>query len=580
MLRMSQLYMPTLKEAPSDVEIVSQEFLIRGGFIRKIASGIYTYLPLGKKVLSKIEKIVREEMNAINAQEILMPILQPAELWKTSGRWDDYGPEMMKLRDRHEREFTLGPTHEELITELVKNEVKSYKCLPLILYQISVKYRDEIRPRFGVLRAREFIMKDAYSFHRNWESLDEIYEEFKKAYSKISERLGLKYMIIEAETGAIGGSVSHEFVIPANVGETNILVCDECGYKASDEKAEFKGKYEEINEEEKMLRKVPTPNVRTIDEVSDFLNISPERIVKSLLFVGKEGFVMALIRGDLELNEAKLKAHLKDQSLRLATPEEVFEKFGVPIGFIGPVGLNNVRKIADVSVKYLKNFVVGGMEEDTHYINVNFGRDFEVDEWVDLKVVKEGDPCPVCGNPLKETKGIELGHIFKLGTKYSESMGAFFTDEDGTLKPFIMGCYGWGISRTMGAAVEQLHDKDGIIWPISIAPYKIVVTVVNVNDEKQMKTGEHIYKKLLEMNEEVVIDDRNVSPGVKFKDADLIGFPIRINVGKSVQEDKVELKVRYSKKFIKVHIKEGLSELISSLKKLEEDYNPHEKEKE
>ena len=577
---MSKLYMPTLKEAPSDAEIVSQELLIRGGFVRKVASGIYTYLPLGKRVLSKIERIVREEMDAIGAQEILMPILQPAELWRTTGRWDDYGPEMMKLKDRHEREFTLGPTHEEVITDLVKNEVKSYKQLPLILYQISVKYRDEIRPRFGVLRAREFIMKDAYSFHRDWDSLNEVYEDFRKAYSKISERLGLEYLVIEAESGAIGGSVSHEFVIPASVGETNVLICDECGYKASDEKAEFKGKYEEINEGEKELKKVPTPNVRTIDEVSDFLNVSPERIVKSLLFKGKEGFVMALIRGDLELNEAKLKAYLKDQSLRLATPEEVLEEFGVPIGFIGPVGLDNVRKIADVSVKYLKNFVVGGMEEDTHYVNVNLGRDFEVDEWADLKVVKEGDPCPVCGNPLREIKGIELGHIFKLGTKYSKSMEAFFTDEDGSLKPFIMGCYGWGVSRTMGASVEQLHDDDGIIWPISIAPYRVVVTVVNVNDEKQMKTGEEIYKKLLEMNEEVVIDDRNVSPGVKFKDADLIGFPIRINVGKGVREGKVELKVRYSKKFLKLSVKEGLAELISTLRKLEEDYDPHRRSEE
>jgi len=579
-LRMSKLYMPTLKEAPSDAEIVSQELLIRGGFVRKVASGIYTYLPLGKRVLSKIERIVREEMDAIGAQEILMPILQPAELWRTTGRWDDYGPEMMKLKDRHEREFTLGPTHEEVITDLVKNEVKSYKQLPLILYQISVKYRDEIRPRFGVLRAREFIMKDAYSFHRDWDSLNEVYEDFRKAYSKISERLGLEYLVIEAESGAIGGSVSHEFVIPASVGETNVLICDECGYKASDEKAEFKGKYEEINEGEKELKKVPTPNVRTIDEVSDFLNVSPERIVKSLLFKGKEGFVMALIRGDLELNEAKLKAYLKDQSLRLAAPEEVLEEFGVPIGFIGPVGLDSVRKVADVSVKYLKNFVVGGMEEDTHYINVNLGRDFEVDEWADLKVVKEGDPCPVCGNPLREIKGIELGHIFKLGTKYSKSMEALFTDEDGSLKPFIMGCYGWGVSRTMGASVEQLHDDDGIIWPISIAPYRVVVTVVNVNDEKQMKTGEEIYKKLLEMNEEVVIDDRNVSPGVKFKDADLIGFPIRINVGKGVREGKVELKVRYSKKFLKLSVKEGLAELISTLRKLEEDYDPHRRSEE
>jgi prolyl-tRNA synthetase len=572
---MKDLYAPTLKETPSDVETVSHEYLLRGGFIRKVAAGIYTYLPLGRRVLLKIENIVREEMNRIGAQEILMPILQPAELWKQSGRWDDYGPEMMKLKDRHERDFTLGPTHEEIVTDLVKNELRSYKQLPLTLYQIANKYRDEIRPRFGLLRAREFIMKDAYSFHASWESLDETYEEFKKAYSRIMERLGVRYMIIEAETGAIGGNASHEFVVPAKIGETNVLFCEKCGYQASDEKAEYKGEYTQEQEEEKPFKKVPTPGVKTIEEVSEFLGVPPSKIVKSLLYKGREGYVMVLIRGDLELNEAKLKAHLKDQSLRMATPEEILKDFGVPVGFIGPIGVD-VKKVADHSVRGLKNFVVGGMEEDTHYVNANHPRDFKVDEWYDLRTMVEGDPCPVCGEPLKATKGIELGHIFKLGTKYSEAMKAYFMDENGEMKPFIMGCYGWGVSRTMAAVVEHFHDENGMIWPLSIAPYTVVVDILNMNDAEQKQVGEKIYQVLSEKGEEVVLDDREVSPGFKFKDADLIGFPIRINVGRSLKEGVVELKKRYSKELVKVNIKNGFGTLLETLEKMKREYDPKE----
>lgn len=572
---MKDLYAPTLKETPSDVETVSHEYLLRGGFIRKTAAGIYTYLPLGRRVLLKIENIVREEMNRIGAQEILMPILQPAELWKQSGRWDDYGPEMMKLKDRHERDFTLGPTHEEIVTDLVKNELRSYKQLPLTLYQIANKYRDEIRPRFGLLRAREFIMKDAYSFHASWESLDETYEQFKKAYSRIMERLGVRYMIIEAETGAIGGNASHEFVVPAKIGETNVLFCEKCGYQASDEKAEYKGEYTQEQEEEKPFKKVPTPGVKTIEEVSEFLGVPPSKIVKSLLYKGREGYVMVLIRGDLELNEAKLKAHLKDQSLRMATPEEILKDFGVPVGFIGPIGVD-VKKVADHSVRGLKNFVVGGMEEDTHYVNANHPRDFKVDEWYDLRTMVEGDPCPVCGEPLKATKGIELGHIFKLGTKYSEAMKAYFMDENGEMKPFIMGCYGWGVSRTMAAVVEHFHDENGMIWPLSIAPYTVVVDILNMNDAEQKQVGEKIYQVLSEKGEEVVLDDREVSPGFKFKDADLIGFPIRINVGRSLKEGVVELKKRYSKELVKVNIKNGFGTLLETLEKMKREYDPKE----
>ncbi|ACB08779.1 proline--tRNA ligase [Thermotoga sp. RQ2] len=574
-MRMKDLYAPTLKETPSDVETVSHEYLLRGGFIRKTAAGIYTYLPLGRRVLLKIENIVREEMNRIGAQEILMPILQPAELWKQSGRWDDYGPEMMKLKDRHERDFTLGPTHEEIVTDLVKNELRSYRQLPLVVYQVANKYRDEIRPRFGLLRAREFIMKDAYSFHSSWESLDETYELFKEAYSRIMERLGVKYMVIEAETGAIGGNASHEFVVPAKIGETNVLFCEKCGYQASDEKAEYKGEYTQEQEEEKPFKKVPTPGVKTIEEVSEFLGVPPSKIVKSLLYKGREGYVMVLIRGDLELNEAKLKAHLKDQSLRMATPEEILKDFGVPVGFIGPIGVD-VKKVADHSVRGLKNFVVGGMEEDTHYVNANHPRDFKVDEWYDLRTMVEGDPCPVCGEPLKATKGIELGHIFKLGTKYSEAMKAYFMDENGEMKPFIMGCYGWGVSRTMAAVVEHFHDENGMIWPLSIAPYTVVVDILNMNDAEQKQVGEKIYQVLSEKGEEVVLDDREVSPGFKFKDADLIGFPIRINVGRSLKEGVVELKKRYSKELVKVNIKNGFGTLLETLEKMKREYDPKE----
>ncbi|MCD6550836.1 proline--tRNA ligase [Thermotoga sp.] len=574
-MRMKQLYAPTLKETPSDVETVSHEYLLRGGFIRKVAAGIYTYLPLGRRVLLKIENIVREEMNRIGAQEILMPILQPAELWKKSGRWDDYGPEMMKLKDRHDRDFTLGPTHEEIVTDLVKNELRSYRQLPLVVYQIANKYRDEIRPRFGLLRAREFIMKDAYSFHSSWESLDETYERFKEAYSRIMERLGVRYMVIEAETGTIGGNASHEFVVPAKIGETNVLYCEKCGYQVSDEKAEYKGEYPQDDEPEKALEKVSTPDVKRIEEVSEFLGISPTRIVKSLLFKGRDGYVMALIRGDLELNEAKLKAHLRDQSLRLATPEEVLKDFGVSIGFIGPIGAN-VRKVADFSVRGMKNFVVGGMEEDSHYINANHPRDFKINEWYDLRTVVEGDPCPVCGEPLRGTKGIELGHIFKLGTKYSEVMGAYFMDENGETKPFIMGCYGWGVSRTMAAVVEHFHDENGMIWPLSIAPYTVIVDILNVNDPDQKRVGEEIYRALMEKGEEVVLDDREVSPGFKFKDADLIGFPIRINVGRSLKNGVVELKKRYSSELVRVNVQNGLNLLFETLDRMKAEYDPRE----
>jgi len=571
-MKYSQFYAPTLKEAPADSDVPSQELLIRGGFIRKIAAGIYTYLPLGRRVLLKIEKIVREEIDKIGANEILMPIVQPAELWKQSGRWDDYGPEMMKLKDRHGRDFTLGPTHEELVTFLVQNELNSYKQLPITLYQMANKYRDEIRPRFGVLRAREFIMKDGYSFHDNWDSLDETYKAHRRAYSNIMERIGLKYAVVEASSGAIGGNESHEFVAFADTGESNVLFC-ECGYAGNDERVPFVGEVVYENEELKPIEKIYTPNVKTVQDVADFLKVPVKKIVKTLIYKGRNGYYMALVPGDRELNEEKLKAFVNDQSLAFATPDEIFKDFGVPIGFLGPVGVKGIKIIADHQIKGMRNFVVGGMDKDYHFVNVNVGRDFEPSEWTDLVITIAGDPCPVCGKPLNMKKGIELGHIFKLGTKYSEAMGTKYMDKDGQLKPFIMGCYGWGISRTMGAIVEQLHDEKGIIWPLSVAPFSTVITPVSTN-ENLMKFANELYEFLINRNEEVLFDDRNVSPGVKFSDADLIGIPFRITVGKALSEGFVEIKWRTGQQF---RVEADFEKIYKFLQESKEKYNPHER---
>ncbi len=544
-MRWSQLYAPTLKEVPSDADVKSQELLIRAGFIRKTVAGVYTYLPLGLRVLQKITQIVREEMNAIGAQELLMPIMQPAEIWKTTGRWEDYGPEMIKFLDRNKREFTLGPTHEEMITTLVKGELKSYRQLPVTLYQINTKYRDEIRPRFGLLRGREFIMKDAYSFHSDDKSLDLTYRDMYKAYSRICERMDLEYFAVEADTGAIGGNNSHEFTVLARNGESNILYCEKCGYAATDEKAEYKPDYPISNEKEEELKLVSTPDVKSVEDLTKFLGVTEEKVVKSMVYIGRNGIFMALIRGDLEVNEAKLKAHFKDQTIRKATPEEVQNVLKVPVGYLGPVGAE-VKIFADFSVKGMKNFVVGGMKEGFHYVNANFDRDFKVSEWIDMKKVTAGDRCPKCGAPLKMKKGIEVGQIFKLGSKYSEKLEAFYVDKNGQQKPFVMGCYGWGVSRTMAAVVEQYHDENGMIWPRSISPFEVIVTVVNSSNEEQMNFGKELYESLKNSGLDVLLDDREVSGGFKFKDADLIGIPLRITVGRNLKNGKVEMKLRNS----------------------------------
>ncbi|MGM0640042.1 MAG: proline--tRNA ligase [Thermotogota bacterium] len=572
-MKFSNLYAPTLKETPADSDTKSQELLIRGGFIRKAASGIYSYLPLGWKVVRKIEKIVIEEMEKIGAQEMLLPVIQSSEIWKESERWYDYGPEMMKFEDRHGREFALGPTHEEMITSTIKNELNSYKQLPMNLYQITTKYRDEIRPRFGVLRAREFIMKDGYSFHKTDLSLDKTYRDYYRAYEKILNRMKAKYVVVKADNGAMGGNESHEFQILAENGESVIVYCDECNYSATIEKATSNQKFEYLEEELKDKEIIDTPNVKTIDEISEFLNVSKERIVKSIILKGKEEKILALVRGDQSINISKMRNVVKDQTLEMLEPEEVKKEYGVETGFIGPVDIKDVKIIADKSLEGIKNFVVGAMKKDFHIINVNIDRDFKVSKYADIREVKPGEKCPSCNSDLKFKKGIEVGQVFKLGTKYSEKLNATFTDQDGKNKPFIMGCYGWGVSRTLGAVVEQFHDDNGMIWPVSLAPFEVEVVQVTDKDENVVETSNNIYNMLKEKYD-VVLDDRKVSAGFKFKDSDLIGIPLKIVVGKTLKEGKVELKLRGQRngELINIENPEILEEKIAEKLKEYEEY--------
>lgn len=546
---MSNLFAPTLRENPAEAEIASHRLMLRAGLVRKLSAGIYTYLPLGYRVLKKVMDIVREEMDAAGAQEIVMPLLQPAELWHESGRWSDYGDELMKLQDRHGRMFALGPTHEEVVTDLVRHELKSYRQLPLILYQIQNKYRDEIRPRFGLIRGREFVMKDAYSFDRDEAGLDISYQKMFEAYKRIFARCGLHTLPVEADAGAIGGSNTHEFMVLTDAtGEAKVVYCDECGYAANVEKAEsqFVPDKEMEDAEAGTLEKVATPNQRTVEEVADFLGVNPKQVIKTLIYRAGNQNIAALIRGDHELNEVKLARAVGVLEVEMADEALVRETTGASVGFAGPIGLSsNVRIIADPYVMELKNAVCGGNTEDMHYKGVVPGRDFSVEKVVDLRLVEENDPCPKCGTPLKLAYGIEVGQVFKLGTKYSQAMGATYLDDSGAERPFVMGCYGIGISRTVAAIVEQHHDEHGIVWPISVAPYHVIVVPVNARDQEQMETAEKLYKQFLQAGVEAVLDDRDERPGVKFKDADLIGFPIRIVVGKSLTQGQVEVKLRW-----------------------------------
>ncbi|MDK2946161.1 MAG: prolyl-tRNA synthetase [Geotoga sp.] len=569
-MKFSRLYAPTLKETPADSDIKSQELLIRGGFIRKAASGIYSYLPLGWKVVRNIEKIVREEMEKIEAQEILLPVIQSSDIWKESERWFDYGPEMMKFEDRHGREFALGPTHEEMITSTIKNELNSYKQLPMNLYQITTKYRDEIRPRFGVLRAREFIMKDGYSFHKTDESLNETYQDYYKAYEKILERMNAKYVVVEADNGTMGGNESHEFQILAENGESIIVYCEECGYSATIEKATSNEVFSYEEEELKDKEIVSTPNVKTIDEVSEFLNLPKEKIVKSILLRGRDKDILALIRGDQTINISKLRNLIGDQTIQMFEPEEVKKEYGIETGFIGPIDIKDVYIIADQSLKGIKNFVVGSMKKDFHIINANVDRDFKVEEFADIREVKSGEKCPNCSSKINFKKGIEVGQVFKLGTKYSEKLNATFTDQDGKNKPFKMGCYGWGISRTLGAIVEQFHDENGMIWPLSLAPFQIEIIQITDKDKEIVESSNEIYEMLKE-NYDVVLDDRKVSAGFKFKDSDLIGVPLKVVIGKTLKEGKIELKLRGQKNGELVSIEKKILE--EKIKEKLEEYN-------
>lgn len=573
-MKMSKLFVQTLREFPSDAEVVSHKMLARAGYIRKLSSGIYNYLPLMWKVLRKIENIVREEMDNAGAQELLMPFVQPKELWEESGRWEVYGRELMRLKDRHDRDMCLGPTHEEIITAIARDGIKSYKQMPVNLYQIQSKFRDEIRPRFGLLRGREFIMKDAYSFDVDEASLDKEYENMAQAYKRIFKRCGLETKMVQSDTGAIGGSVSHEFMVitTTDAGENDVFYCEKCDYAANSDHAVSKLPTVNTDGGFSKAEIIDTPNTKTIEELAEFLKIPATVILKTLIYIADKKPVLVLIRGDKAVEETKLKNALKVKELRIATAPEIKELmiekgFDAEAGFIGPIGMQGVWIVADKTVKDLKNFVVGCNQNDKHLVGANFGVDIpERKEFFDFRLVEKGDFCPTCGEPLKVTRGIEVGNIFKLGTKYSKPMNAVFADASGKEKPYVMGCYGIGISRTAAAAVESYHDDNGIIWPISIAPYHVTIVPVNIKDELQMKVAAELYEKLLAQGVEVVLDDRDERPGVKFKDADLIGFPYRITVGKTIQDGLVEFKTRKTSEVAALKPADAIEKLLNELK--------------
>lgn len=540
----SNVYAPTLREVPAEAEIPSHQLLLRAGFIRKSAGGVYSYLPLAWKVLRKIEAIVREEMDAKGSQELAMPIIQPEEIWQESGRWQVYGDEMWRLKDRHGRGFCLGPTHEELVTTLVRQDVRSYRQLPLRLYQIQNKYRDEVRPRFGLIRGREFIMKDMYSFDRDEAGLDKAYWDMHDAYSRIFSRCGLDFRPVEADSGAIGGSGSHEFMALAETGESDVAFCDSCDFAATDEKAEL-AKIAGDGATEEALAEVATPDRKTIAEVAEFLNIPESNTIKAIALMTDQGPVMALVRGDHEVNLIKVQNALNCLTVEMLSDESVKELQLVG-GYMGPVGLNEqVRVLVDHTVMGMTNAVIGANKEGFHLEHFSAKRDIKPAYVGDLRMIKEGDPCPRCAGKVKIARGIEVGQIFKLFTKYSESLECTFLDENGKSKPMVMGCYGIGVSRTMSAAVEQSHDKDGIIWPVALAPYEALVVPVSIKDEAQKEAAFKIYEALKEQKIDVCLDDRDERPGVKFKDADLIGFPVRVVIGpKALAEGNVEIKIR------------------------------------
>lgn len=575
-MKLSSMHLKTLREVPAEAELPSHVLLLRTGMIRKVASGIYGYMPLGIRSLHKIENIVREEMDASGGQEILMSAIQPKELWEESGRWSKYGPELWRIKDRNGRDFCLGPTHEEVFTDIIRNDVTSYRQLPLMLYQIQTKYRDEARPRFGLMRSREFIMKDLYSFDKDEAGLDVSYKIMYNAYDRIFKRCGLYCRPVAADSGAIGGSGSHEFTAISEVGESDIVVCDSCGMAANVERAECVDAAPDPADVAMLpMEEVSTPGTKTIEAVAEYLGLDKKQTIKALLLQkyddeGREdGFVAAFLRGDRELNMIKLVNALgiAEHQLAMADEEKMGEATGCVGGFTGPCGLHDCTIVVDSELPGLKNLCAGACKKDHHLINVNYGRDYTADIIADIKVLKEGDPCPICGKPVRHTRGIEVGQVFKLGTRYSEPMGAFYKDENQQDRPIVMGSYGIGISRTLAAIVEQHHDDAGIIWPVSVAPYHVIITLIKPDDETQAKLAEEIESKLEKAGAEVLLDDRSERPGVKFKDADLLGIPVRITVGKRAGEGIVEYKLRRENDKTELTSEEAVSkalELIES----------------
>jgi len=554
-MRMSRLVAPTLREVPSEAEVISHVLMLRGGFIRKLAAGVYTFLPLGLRVLSKVINIIREEMNRAGAQEVFMPSLLPAELWQETGRWEVYGKELFRIKDRHDREFCLGPTHEEIITDLVRNSIRSYKQLPVNLYQIQTKFRDEIRPRFGLMRGREFMMKDAYSFHASEESLEQEYQNMFQAYNRIFDRMGLKYRVVEADSGLIGGGYSQEYMVLADTGEEEIFHCTHCDYSASRESAGV-GKWRmgesRTQNTEHRTQEVNTPNMKTVEEVSAFLKIKASQLIKTLIYETERGAIAALVRGDHALNEAKLKKVAGVEDLRLADAAVIKKVTKAPVGFAGPVGLKGVQIIADTTVPLIEGGVSGANKEDHHRMHIAYGRDYKADLIGDIRYALHADKCPRCEEGKFEvSRGIEVGHIFKLGVKYSEKMKCVYLDENNQEKVMIMGCYGIGIGRTAAAAIEQNNDKDGIIWPLPLAPFQVAVVPANTSEKDQIEAAEKIYNECQSLGIEALLDDRDERMGVKLKDIDLIGIPYKLIVGRALKEGKVEIK---SRKTAETHI--------------------------
>jgi prolyl-tRNA synthetase len=566
-MRYSQLLLPTLKETPSEAEVVSHQLLLRGGYIRKLTSGVYSYLPLALRAIRKVERIVREEMESAGAQELLLPIVQPGDLWKESGRWEKYGPELLRFTDRHERESCLGPTHEEVITDLVRMNVHSYRNLPLNLFQIQTKFRDEIRPRFGLMRGREFIMKDGYSFDADEKGAEGTYRKMYDAYHRIFQRCGLAFRAVEADTGTIGGSFSHEFMVLADTGEDTLVICSGCDYAANMEKATCKVPEKPSVEPELLpLQKVETPGKRKVEAVTEFLSIDARQLVKTMVYMADGKPVAVLVRGDREVQPVKLKNLLGAVDVELADDRQVFDHTGVPSGYLGPMG-SKIPVVADLEVLGMHNFVIGANEKNFHYINANLERDFSVGKTADLRMITEEDLCPRCGAGLRLTKGIEVGHIFKLGTAYSKVLNATFLDNEGQERHFIMGCYGIGVSRTVAAAIEQNHDKDGIIFPMPIAPFQIILQNLAVREERAAEAGEFLYAALRQRGLKVLYDDRDERPGSKFKDADLIGIPLRVMLGKRFLEDgSVEIRQRAGGEVKVVAFDEAVEALAAMVK--------------